>query len=110
MFAVTGYALSSALALTAALRQFYPATGRLLREIAIIHLPFLWSIGAIKAAGTLTRLALGRGLHGWPGDLLRMAVFLLLCLPILWYGNRETGVLSRLRRLLTKRPRPAQEA
>jgi O-antigen/teichoic acid export membrane protein len=100
MFAVTGYAFSSALALIAALRLFYPRFGPLLRELALCHLPFLWAMGAIKGAGVLARVALGADVHSGPGVLLRMLLFLVLCLPPLWYGNQRTGVLSRLRLLL----------
>jgi O-antigen/teichoic acid export membrane protein len=104
MFAVAGYAVASLLALAGALRHFYPQPRRLLGELALCHLPFLWALGALKGAGVLGRAALGASVHTWPGDILRMVIFLVLCLPILWYGNRRTGVLSRLRLLLRKQP------
>ena len=102
MCAVLGYALSSALLLTAALRHFYPQPLRLAQELAICHLPFLWALGALKAAGLLARL-LGATPRTWSEVLLRMALFLLLCVPMLWYGNLRTGVLSRLRLLLREK-------
>lgn len=109
MFAVVGYALSSGLALSAALGHYYPAPWCLLRELALCHLPFFWAIGAIEGAGVLAALVLGGDQRSWLEVGLRGGVFLVLCAPILWYGNHRTGVLSRLRLLLREKIRKAEE-
>ncbi len=105
MFAVLGYAVSSVLALSAVLGHYYPERRRMLRELVVCHLPFLWAIAALKGAGILARLLLGPAEPTWTGVAVRMALFLILCLPTLWYGNRRTAVLSRLRVLFREKLR-----
>ncbi len=100
MVTVVGYATASVLALGAALRHYYPERGRLLWQLALCHLPLVWAVGAIKGAGILAVALLGPEVDGWPRIVVRMILFVALCLPTLWYGNLRTGVLSRLRLLV----------
>jgi O-antigen/teichoic acid export membrane protein len=113
MYAVSGFALASLLALVAALGNYYRSRWRLALEIIICHVPFVWSILAIRGAGLLSDLLpVSLHEHSWRIMTMRMVIFLVLCLPVLWYGDRRTGVLRRTRALvmgkLAARVRPAE--
>ena len=103
MVAVVGYALASVLALAAALSHYHPRRLHLLAELAVCHLPFIWAILAIRGAGLGALLLLGPVPAAWANVVVRMGLFVLLCTPILWYGNHRTGVLTNLRALLKRK-------
>jgi O-antigen/teichoic acid export membrane protein len=104
LFATAGFALSSLLMLIPALGQFFRGW-RMVGQLALFHLPLLWAIGALwvahLVAGRVFSAQIG---PSFAGMLLRLTVFLLVYAPVLWYGNREIGLLHRVRGLRSRHP------
>ena len=101
LLAALGFAVSSLCSLIPALRQYHRGW-RLAGEIALFHAPLVWACVAIWTAGRLTSLLLPPGAAELAHLLTRTALFLLLYAPVLWWGDRQAGVLQRFRALRKK--------
>lgn len=103
IFAGLGYAVASLVSLYVVLGRHYFSRRRLFAELLIYHLPLLWAIGSLKLAGIATSVLLGPGGNSWLETIVRLVVFLALSVPSLWYGNRRTGMLTRMKELTRRK-------
>ena len=99
-----GFAVASLLIMIPALTHYYPRRLQLVKQLAIFHLPLLGAIFSIWLAGHVARMVLGTTPKTAADALLRLAFFLILYAPVLWWGDRQTGVLRRFKNLGRRKP------
>jgi O-antigen/teichoic acid export membrane protein len=98
--AAAGYAVSGLLSLWPVLRGFYASRLETALQLALCYAPLVWCVAAVRISGHLIEPALGDplGAH-WQTALARLAVFLFMAAPILWYGNSKTGLVGEVLRV-----------
>lgn len=103
MMAAAGYGVSGLLALWQVFSRFYASRWQLVAQVALCYAPLAWCVAAVRLSGIWVEPALGDplGAH-WLTALTRMAVFLVLAAPVLWYGNARTGLLNEMARVAVK--------
>ncbi len=97
-----GYGVASLISLYAVLGGYYLRRLRLLRELIVCYLPLLWTLGVLKLSGLGVGWLVGDSQSIWLDMVVRMAVFLALEWPLLWYADRRTGVGKRIRQRLQR--------
>jgi O-antigen/teichoic acid export membrane protein len=103
LVSTSGYFLVGMLNMTQAMQHFWGRSLRLVGNLALLHLPYLWVMGALWVAYTVVPTV--EGSLGW--EILhlaaRMMVFIVLCLPVMWWGNHKTQLGQRVRDLVRHR-------
>ena len=101
------YCVTATVTITLAARNYTSTPGEIVRLLTRTYLPFLYASLALFAIDL-----------AWPtvqptlkGTVLvlvaKLLVFLVACLPLVWYANRQTGIITLLREPLIARWRRA---
>lgn len=114
--AAVGYAAAAGLSLWLVLPTYERSRPRLLKTVLILFGPFLWALLALKVSSRLGILLWGqlvmKPLLGvapvlaaspalsWKFTAIRLAIFLIMMLPLLAYGDRKTHLLQEFRAMV----------
>jgi len=102
--ACLGFGVAAVLSLAIQLREFYPGTGALTREVLLCLAPLAWSVGALWLA---MRLVVVAGLDPAvpSGAVLALLAFMVLSAPCVFYAHVRTGAGTEISELLRGRLR-----
>lgn len=94
-----GYFISSLLSLVEVLGRYYDSKFKLGTQLALCYAPLAWCVGALWLSGHAVRAHVDPLMNTWGVVVARVAIFLVLMLPVLWYGNARTGLVHEFRRI-----------
>lgn len=94
-----GYLVSSVLSLVQVLSGYCESRLLLALELALCYAPLAWGVGALRLSGWLTASANDPLGSEWYRAVVRLGLFLVMMAPVLWYGNRRTGLFREFRRI-----------
>ncbi len=97
------YCVTATVTIILAARQYMSTPGEIVRLLARTYLPFLYASLALFAID-LAWPAVQPTLKGTVlVTVAKLLAFLVACLPLVWYANRQTGIMTLLHDLLIAR-------
>jgi len=100
--ACVGYGVAALLSLIQVLRRYYKSRLDLLTQLALCHIPLAWCVVALRVSGLLTRSGSDPLVSDWVRAIVRLLIFVAMMIPVLLYGNAQTGLFREFGRMARK--------
>lgn len=94
-----GYFVASGLSLLQVLGAYCETKLMLIAELALCYAPLAWSVCCLRLSGLLTASTHDPLGSDWLRAIIRLALFLVMMSPVMWYGNQRTGLFGEFRKV-----------
>jgi O-antigen/teichoic acid export membrane protein len=107
--ASAGYAVAGLVSVIIVVPQYEQGITGTIKSLAGILTPFIYSCVALFASYEIAAFVVQPGNASWHWAIVRGVVFALLIVPVLLFGNQQTGLVGELRSILVPSPPPPPE-